>query len=144
MTYCVKGCSNQSRLNKNASYHKVLREEIKFLQRRLNLIEEQSRSYQKKFHEKSDKKQNIYLHNSIKISGNFAICDGPKQIYPMKFKKCSKKRYSTIFQIIQLRKSVIILIQEQYFTLLEWFLLTVSKKYILTRSTNLRSRNHSN
>ena len=31
----------------------------------------------------------------------------------------------------------------QYFTLLEWFLLIISKKYILTRSTNLHSRNHS-
>ena len=42
-----------------------------------------------------------------------------------------------------LRKSVKILISEQYFTLLEWFLLTISKKYIFNRSTNLRSRNHS-
>ena len=42
-----------------------------------------------------------------------------------------------------LHKSVKILISEQYFTLLEWFLLTISKKYILTRSTNLCSRNHS-
>ena len=32
---------------------------------------------------------------------------------------------------------------KQYFTLLEWFLLTTSKKYIPTRSTNPRSRNHS-
>ena len=29
------------------------------------------------------------------------------------------------------------------YPLLEWFLLTISKKYILTRSTNLCSRNHS-
>ena len=29
------------------------------------------------------------------------------------------------------------------FTMFEWFLLTISKKYILTRSTNLCSRNHS-
>ena len=38
MTCCVKGCSIQSRLNKNASYNKVLDEEIKFLKRKLNLI----------------------------------------------------------------------------------------------------------
>ena len=41
-----------------------------------------------------------------------------------------------------LRKSVKILISE-HFTLLEWFPLTISKKYILSRSTNLCSRNHS-
>ena len=34
MTRCVKGCSNQSRLNKNASFNKVLREEIKFLKKK--------------------------------------------------------------------------------------------------------------
>ena len=38
MTCCVKGCSNQSRLNKNASYNKVLHEEIKYLKRRLKTI----------------------------------------------------------------------------------------------------------
>ena len=33
MTCCVNGCSNWSRLNKNASYNKVPREEIKFLKK---------------------------------------------------------------------------------------------------------------
>ena len=33
MTCCVKGCSNESRLNKDASYNKVLHEEIKFLKK---------------------------------------------------------------------------------------------------------------
>ena len=42
-----------------------------------------------------------------------------------------------------LHKSVKILVSEKYFTLLECFLLTISKKYILTRSTNLCSKNHS-
>ena len=36
MTYCVKGCSNWSRLNKNVSYNKVLGEEINFLKKGLN------------------------------------------------------------------------------------------------------------
>ena len=35
MTCCVKGWSNQSRLNKNASCKKVRREEIKFLKKKI-------------------------------------------------------------------------------------------------------------
>ena len=38
MTCYVKGCSSQSRLNKNASYTKVLREEIKFLKKKIKLV----------------------------------------------------------------------------------------------------------
>ena len=36
-------------------------------------MEEPNHSYLKKFREKSDKKQNIFLHNSIKILGNLNI-----------------------------------------------------------------------
>ena len=36
MPWCVKGCSNESRLKKNVSYNKKLGEQIKFLKKRLN------------------------------------------------------------------------------------------------------------
>ena len=48
----------------------------------------------KTFREKSDKKQNIFLHNSIKISGNL---QWSKTDLSKELKNCSKKRYSTNF-----------------------------------------------
>ena len=38
MTCCVTGCTNQSGLNKNASYNKVLGEEIKFLKKKIKFL----------------------------------------------------------------------------------------------------------
>ena len=83
MACCVKGCSNQSRLNKNASYNKVLREEIKYLKKKIK-----NHGYWKKFREKSDKKQKIFFCTTVsklqEILTLNNICDGAKQIYPKK------------------------------------------------------------
>ena len=42
------------------------------------------------------KSRKYFLYTSVKISENFNICDGAKQIYPKK-KKDSMGRYSTNF-----------------------------------------------
>ena len=87
-------------MNKNASCNKVLGEEIKFLKKDLVLISAQNHSYWKKFHVKSDKKYKIFFFTTVSKFHEIStlnICDGAKQIYPSKQKKCSKKRYSTNF-----------------------------------------------
>ena len=60
MTCCVKGCSNQSRLNKNAFYNKVLREEIKFLKKKIKFLYKSTTTAIRKGHEKSDKNEKIF------------------------------------------------------------------------------------
>ena len=67
-------------MEKNASYNKVLREEIRFVKRKPQLS--------KKFHEKSDKKQKIFFCTTVsnfqEISTLNNLFDGAKQIYPKK------------------------------------------------------------
>ena len=38
MPWCVKGCSNESRLKKNVSYNKKLGEQIKFLKKKTKFL----------------------------------------------------------------------------------------------------------
>ena len=74
MTCCLKGCSNWSRLNKNASCNKVLCEEFKFFKKTLNsYIRAKPQLLEKSFVKNRIKTENIFLHNSVKILGNFNI-----------------------------------------------------------------------
>ena len=57
----IKGCSNQSGLNKNTFYHKVLGENRKDE----ILAKERSLSYWKNFHVKLDKKQKIFFYTPV-------------------------------------------------------------------------------
>ena len=62
ITCCVKGCSNQSRLNKKVSYHKIPIE----LREKLGETTAIGESLLKKV-------ENLFLHTSIKISENLDI-----------------------------------------------------------------------
>ena len=89
MTCCMKGCSNQSRLNKNASYNKVLCE-IKFLKKRLHFYIRAKPQLLERFRIKLDKKQKIFFGTTVSKFQEIStinICDGAKQIYPKKHKK---------------------------------------------------------
>ena len=59
VTYLVKGCSNQSRLNKNVCYHKVLEGE-----RKLNSYIKGKPQLCTKFYAKSDKE--AFLHRKFR------------------------------------------------------------------------------
>ena len=80
--------------------YQVRRKKIKFLHKK-----EGNHSYWKKFHVKSNKKQNIFLHISIKISENLDIThlDQNKADLSKEIKKASKKRYSTSFRSSRLK-----------------------------------------
>ena len=181
MTSCVKGCSNQSRLNKNACYNKVLREEIKFFKKDYKFFSKsntiaigkvfvknriknrkyfsaQQYQYFRKFRRYTSAiEQNRFIQRNkknvprrdilrilVSVIGRFNV-----KRCPLIF-KISPPVYLNIIKIdimqwtttcVNLSQSTTL--SQQYFTLLEQFLLTISKKYILTRSTNLCSRNHS-
>ena len=85
-------------MNKNASNNKVLHEEIKFLKRRLN--NSKTIAIGKSFMKNWIKNKIFFCTTVSKLQEILTlnkICDGAKQIYPKKLKKCSKKRYSTNF-----------------------------------------------
>ena len=88
VTCCVKGCSNQSRLNTNVSYHKLLGK-----QKRFNSSVRGKPQLSEKFHQNWIKSRKYFLHASIKISDNFDIniCDGTKQICPRNKKRLEEK-----------------------------------------------------
>ena len=87
MTCCMKGCSNQTRLNKNASYNKVLQEDTKFLKKNQVLYKSKITALEKSFM-KIDKKQKIFFCKTVskfqEILTLNNICNGAKQIYPKK------------------------------------------------------------
>ena len=92
VTYCLKGCSNQSILNKNVSYHKVYirwREKIlhSYLRWKPQLLEKVSCKIGKKA-------ENIFLHTRIKIWENFNIKHGVMEMEQNKFIQSNKKRDS--------------------------------------------------
>ena len=101
---CVQGCSNQSRPNKNVSYHKVLGEERKY---KIHIYGETT-AIGKSFIQNRIKSRNIFLHISAKISENFDIKSlrWTKQIYPKKQKKILRKDTLRISEVVVLRCSV--------------------------------------
>ena len=88
MTCCVKGCSNQSRENKNASSNKVLGEETKFFKKKIkSYIRAKPQLLEKSF-VKNQIKNKIFFCTTVskfqEILTLNNICDGAKQIYPKK------------------------------------------------------------
>ena len=88
MTCCVKSCSNQSRLNEDASYSKVLCEEIKFLKKKIKfLYKSKTTAIAKIFMKNQIKKQKILFCTTVSKFQEIStlnICDEAKQIYPKK------------------------------------------------------------
>ena len=82
-------------MNKNASYNKVLREEIKFLKRKIKfLYKSKTTAIGKIFMKNQIKKQKILFCTTVSKFQEIStlnICDGAKQIYPKKQKNLLRR-----------------------------------------------------